>query len=501
MEIAFLENVASRAEARRWFAAAERMLRERDYLGCRSCAIRARDIDPKMSRAVDEIIVVATTLQAGERRTVSNQPDWYAILGLTASQGCVREVVASRFHNLVYILNPQRNRFPFADRAVGMVYDAWSVLSDPARKSMYDRGLGLYLTPPPPPPPQLNLVNDPILAMQYNFRLYGQPPPPPPLLHGGASIIFGLGQHAPLHVPPVVRGPTRIPQPIVGSNANFNFLPRFGSRPEMESLSWSEMVNFLKQEGSSTSASGENMEQLYGLQNQNQNHSTVGEESPNDEDKGAVIDVERAEEGKKEAEEKKTFWTVCPYCYYVFEYLDSYANRAMLCQNCRKTFHAVEIESPPAPVNGQEAYYACWGSFPFGQSIEAWNNRDVVGPSNAAPQVNGEVGGAASRTNVEIVEILDSIDDDGDDPRGKKLCVDEDDNANVNGVVVQAANPPDRYIPDFGLDMGKEDFNEFGEPAMGINLEDDVMDECRLFEGLEEYLRNLPAVSEEKANE
>ncbi|GFS35102.1 chaperone DnaJ-domain superfamily protein [Actinidia rufa] len=159
-----------RAEAERWLVIAEKLLAGRDLVGCRSFAIRARESDPTLD-AADQILAVSDTLIAGEKR-IHHYHDWYAILQLphvTADLG----LIATHYRQLAILLNPHRNRLPFADEAFKLVYDAWSVLLNPSEKSIYDNELTVFAKygpaamgrsqeqeqPPPPPSP---------------------PPPPPP---------------------------------------------------------------------------------------------------------------------------------------------------------------------------------------------------------------------------------------------------------------------------------------------------------------------------------
>ncbi|CAK9169180.1 unnamed protein product [Ilex paraguariensis] len=66
--------------------------------------------------------------------------------------------------------------------------------------------------------------------------------------------------------------------------------------------------------------------------------------------------------------EDDTFWTVCPYCYYVFEYEKMYEECCLRCQNdkCSRGFDAVAIPSPPPREVVEKGQYCCFGFFPFG---------------------------------------------------------------------------------------------------------------------------------------
>lgn len=116
-----------------------------------------------------------------------------------------------------------------------------------------------------------------------------------------------------------------------------------------------------------------------------QNYSSVGEKTNHDvnvsENVGERTDEEEDVEETGEQEERvdaagnddgSTFWTACPYCYYMYEYPKVYADCTLRCQNCKKAFQAVVIPSPPPVVDGQESYFCCWGFLPLGFSMENW---------------------------------------------------------------------------------------------------------------------------------
>ncbi|MED6131822.1 hypothetical protein PIB30_013552 [Stylosanthes scabra] len=62
-----------------------------------------------------------------------------------------------------------------------------------------------------------------------------------------------------------------------------------------------------------------------------------------------------------------TFWTMCPYCWYLHEYEKKYEGCAFQCETCRRAFHGVAVK-PPSPermVEGKEQYYCYNVSFPL----------------------------------------------------------------------------------------------------------------------------------------
>ncbi|KAF8090628.1 hypothetical protein N665_0471s0023 [Sinapis alba] len=135
--------LGNRAEADRWLVTSEKLLASNDLQGAKTFAIRACESDPTRAEAADYILAICDILIAGALRlTASNLPDWYAVLRLgrlTQSP----EDVATQYRRLALLLNPSVNRLPFADHAFNLVGEAWRVLSDPSRKSSYDRELRL----------------------------------------------------------------------------------------------------------------------------------------------------------------------------------------------------------------------------------------------------------------------------------------------------------------------------------------------------------------------
>lgn len=126
-----------RAEAERCLAIAEKLLAARDLVGSKRFAERAMEADPLID-GVDQILAVSDVLLASQRR-VNNQVDWYAVLHLPSSpDGRDPSAVKLAYRRLALLLHPDRNLSPGADAAFRLVSDAWSVLSDPSKKSLFD---------------------------------------------------------------------------------------------------------------------------------------------------------------------------------------------------------------------------------------------------------------------------------------------------------------------------------------------------------------------------
>lgn len=88
---------------------------------------------------------------------------------------------------------------------------------------------------------------------------------------------------------------------------------------------------------------------------------------------------------RNEGSRLQSFWTVCPYCYVLYEYPRVYEDCCLKCQKCQKAFHAAVIPSMPPMVPGQDAYYCCWAFFPLGFVLGNSENGDGGGGKSSGP--------------------------------------------------------------------------------------------------------------------
>lgn len=133
-------NTNSRAEAERLLGIAEKLLQTKDFEGAREFAILAQETEPLLDGS-DQILAVADVILAAAKR-INNQHDWYAVLQLHRSDDL--DLIKRQYRRLALLLHPDKNKFAFADSAFRIVADAWSVLSDSAKKSLFDSELAFF---------------------------------------------------------------------------------------------------------------------------------------------------------------------------------------------------------------------------------------------------------------------------------------------------------------------------------------------------------------------
>ena len=141
-------QTATRAEAERLLGIAEKLLQTRDLNGSREFAILAQETEPLLEGS-DQILAIVDVLLAADKRPNTaaghhhQQPDWYAVLQVDRRTTDL-ELIKRHYRRLALLLHPDKSRFPFADHAFKLVADAWNVLSDPIKKSNYDKELSFF---------------------------------------------------------------------------------------------------------------------------------------------------------------------------------------------------------------------------------------------------------------------------------------------------------------------------------------------------------------------
>ncbi|OIV96189.1 hypothetical protein TanjilG_14866 [Lupinus angustifolius] len=314
-----------RAEAERWLFTANKLLTARDLHGARSFAIRARESDPRYE-ATELLLVVIDTLLAGEVRIGEHLLDWYSILQVLRYTHSI-EYIAAQYRRLAILLDPNRNPFAFTNHALQLVHDAWSVLSNPNKKIIYDNDLRLLTEPPQ------------------------QRPPPPPVVTG-------------FQFPP-----PRQNQDQNQHQLNQNQTPVYQSQQQQQQQQ--QQVPIRKNPKPS-----------------NQARVVVVEEERHNETEPEPVQVNQTGDATltrsetvpvtETENEVPSFWTACPYCYVMYEYPKVYEDCTLRCQSCRRGFTALVVKAPPN-LGMNDDGYCSWGFIPVGFS---GNSKDLSGGSS-----------------------------------------------------------------------------------------------------------------------
>ncbi|CDP01554.1 unnamed protein product [Coffea canephora] len=118
-----------------------------------------------------------------------------------------------------------------------------------------------------------------------------------------------------------------------------------------------------------------------------------------------------------------TFWTLCPYCYFMYEYEKMYVDCVLRCQNskCRRAFTAVAVaaSAAPPPELVEEGKYTCYGFSPLGPNNgSGGDSGEERGKSWWAPFVSmGQYPGPV-RANEEKVDVRTNVDSKSEKSNG-----------------------------------------------------------------------------------
>ncbi|XP_057737223.1 uncharacterized protein LOC130954493 [Arachis stenosperma] len=485
----------NRAEAERWLYTANKLLSARDLHGARSFAIRARECDPRFE-VTELLLTVIDTLVAGEAR-INDLVDWYSILQVIRYSHNL-DYIAAQYRRLAAILDPHRNPFAFSAYAFSLVNDAWSVLSNPSKKAIFDNDLRLLTEPPPPPPSQpapVPIVPQafPILQQRHNLNNHQNN-------HNQShDLNQNQNQNHFLH-----QNPNQNQNHLINQNQQQRQRQqqqqqqqeeerqrqkqeeerqrqqqeeeRQRQQQEEERQRQQQEEERQRQQQEQEQQKRREQEQALQLQRQQQEQeqwkrqqqeqaklqlqrqqqqqqqlfslskNAISTEAPR------VVVVEEEEEEERPSQDNVTqlteptrparatesietelngaFWTACPYCYGLFEYPKVYEECTLLCQSCRRPFHALAVRSPPE-LTGKDGFmsFCSWGFMPLGfsgdfkdisGSASQWNPFSALVPcplkgADRWRHLRGPWAYYDDEAAAAFVEHSDTTEDDSDD--------------------------------------------------------------------------------------
>ncbi|CAN8270630.1 unnamed protein product [Cochlearia groenlandica] len=124
---------AYREEALRSKHIAERRFAEKDFVGARSYALKARSLFPDLD-GLNQMVATFEVYLASQSRN-GGQIDYYAVLGLKPSAG--KTEFKKQYKKMFALLHPDKNKCIGADGAFHLISEAWSFLSNEFNKSTF----------------------------------------------------------------------------------------------------------------------------------------------------------------------------------------------------------------------------------------------------------------------------------------------------------------------------------------------------------------------------
>lgn len=114
---------------------AERKFTERNYSAAKKFVLKAQNLYP----GLDGLSQMMTTLEVyiSAENKMSGEMDWYGILGVNHLAD--DETIRKQYRKLALVLHPDKNKSLGAEGAFKLVSEAWSLLSDKAKRLAYNQ--------------------------------------------------------------------------------------------------------------------------------------------------------------------------------------------------------------------------------------------------------------------------------------------------------------------------------------------------------------------------
>lgn len=113
---------------------AERKFLAKDFLGARKFALKAQNLNPGLE-GISQMLATLGVHIAAESK-VNGEGNFYEILGVSPKAD--DEAIRKQYRKLALMLHPDKNKSIGAEAAFKHVSEAWSLLSDKNKKTLYD---------------------------------------------------------------------------------------------------------------------------------------------------------------------------------------------------------------------------------------------------------------------------------------------------------------------------------------------------------------------------
>ncbi|CAN4121263.1 unnamed protein product [Withania somnifera] len=113
---------------------AERKFLAKDFMGARKFALKAQNLNPGLE-GISQMLATLGVHIAAESK-VNGEGNFYGILGISPEAD--DEAIRKQYRKLALMLHPDKNKSIGAEAAFKHVSEAWSLLSDKNKKTLYD---------------------------------------------------------------------------------------------------------------------------------------------------------------------------------------------------------------------------------------------------------------------------------------------------------------------------------------------------------------------------
>ncbi|GAV73522.1 DnaJ domain-containing protein/DUF3444 domain-containing protein [Cephalotus follicularis] len=122
-------------EATRAKEIAEKKFSMKDVVGAKKFALKAQTLYPNLD-GIPHMLATFDVYISAENK-IHGESDWYGILGVSPQAD--DETVRKQYRKLALVLHPDKNKSIGGEGAFKLISEAWSLLSDKAKRAAYDQ--------------------------------------------------------------------------------------------------------------------------------------------------------------------------------------------------------------------------------------------------------------------------------------------------------------------------------------------------------------------------
>jgi hypothetical protein len=324
---------------------AEKRFLEKKFVAASTLAKKAQSLYPNIDGL--PALIATMDVYVASLNKVGEEYDWYEILG--AKRLDDDETLRKCYKNLALILHPDENKSVGAEGAFNLVLQAWTILSDKAKRTTFDKKYRLW-----------DLFKDmpggipPILASQNGLSNTVNPAgrPSVPASQNGLSNAANPARRPP--VPASRNGlsnTANLPPIPASQNGLSNTANPSGKPPRPAS-----------QNGLSNTANPSGRPPIPASQNGLSNTAKPAGKPPVPASQNGFSNAANQKDRDHMSAahtnltprprlNKQTFWTLCSFCRTYYEYLAIYKDCNLACTTCKKPFLASEVPPPSVYKN------------------------------------------------------------------------------------------------------------------------------------------------------
>ncbi|KAK6155320.1 hypothetical protein DH2020_009568 [Rehmannia glutinosa] len=127
-------------EAVRAKAFAEKQFMEKNFIVAKNYALKAQMLCPELE-GISQMVATFGVYTASEAK-INGELDFYSILGVDPS--VEKSKLKKQYKKMAVLLHPDKNKTVGADAAFRLISEAWTLLSDSAKRSSYDQRRNLF---------------------------------------------------------------------------------------------------------------------------------------------------------------------------------------------------------------------------------------------------------------------------------------------------------------------------------------------------------------------